>query len=94
MDAHNGPLLLLVQANITPDQEDAFNSWYYHHVPKLLEVPGWLWGRRYVGVKGDTKYLALYAVETMDAMARVMAWQLIRNRKNDGWMTGSTRAST
>ncbi len=73
MDAHNGPLLLLVQANITPDQEDAFNSWYYHHVPKLLEVPGWLWGRRYVGVKGDTKYLALYAVETMDAMVRVMA---------------------
>ncbi len=73
MDAHTGPLLLLVQANITPEQEDAFNSWYYHHVPKLLEIPGWLWGRRYVGVKGDTKYLALYAVESMEDMVRVMA---------------------
>lgn len=73
LDAHTGPLLLLVQANIDPAQEDAFNSWYYHHVPKLLEIPGWLWGRRYVGVTGETKYLALYGVESMEAMARVMA---------------------
>jgi len=73
MDAHTGPLLLLVRANIAAEQEDAFNSWYYHHVAKLLEIPGWLWGRRYVGVKGAVKYLALYSVENMDAMARVMA---------------------
>jgi hypothetical protein len=73
MDAHTGPLLLLVQANITPEQEDDFNSWYYHHVPKLLEIPGWQWGRRYVCVKGETKYLALYSVTDMEAMAQVMA---------------------
>jgi hypothetical protein len=73
MDAHTGPLLLLVQANIAPEHEDQFNSWYYHHVPKLLEIPGWRWGRRYVGVKGDTKYLALYAVESVDQLALVMA---------------------
>ena len=72
MDAHTAPLLLLVQANIAPAQEDQFNSWYYHHVPKLLEIPGWHWGRRYVGVKGETKYLALYRVQDMDAMVRVM----------------------
>jgi len=73
MDAHTGPLLLLVQMNVAPEQEDALNSWYYHHVPKLLEIPGWLWGRRYRAVKGDVKYLALYAVSDMDAMAKVMA---------------------
>ncbi|MCA8929016.1 MAG: hypothetical protein KDC18_13175 [Alphaproteobacteria bacterium] len=73
MDSHTGPLLLLVQANIAPEQEEAFNAWYYHHVPRLLEIPGWLWGRRYLNVKGTTKYLALYGVEDMDAMARVMA---------------------
>ncbi len=73
MDAHAGPLLLLVQANIAAEHEDAFNSWYYHHVPKLLEIPGWQWGRRYVGVKDDTKYLALYSVATMDAIIQVMA---------------------
>ena len=63
MDANVGPLLLLVQANICAQHEDQFNSWYYHHVPKLLEIPGWLWGRRYVCVKGETKYLALYEWE-------------------------------
>lgn len=73
MDSHTGPLLLLVQANIAPEHEDHFNSWYYHHMPKLLEIPGWLWGRRYLNVKGSTKYLALYAVETMDQLVRVMA---------------------
>lgn len=73
MDAHTGPMLLLVQANIAPEHEDAFNSWYYHHVPKLLEIPGWSWGRRYVGVKGETKYLALYSVETMDDIMKVSA---------------------
>ncbi|MGZ0190148.1 MAG: hypothetical protein ACKVH0_19470 [Alphaproteobacteria bacterium] len=73
MDAHSGPFLLLVQANITPEQEDAFNSWYYHHVPKLLEIPGWQWGRRYLNVRGETKYLALYSVATMDDLVQVMA---------------------
>lgn len=73
MDAHTGPLLLLVQANIAPEHEDRFNGWYYHHVPRLLEIPGWLWARRYLNVQGSTKYLALYAVETMDQMAQVMA---------------------
>lgn len=73
MDAHTGPLLLLVQMNIDPAQEDAFNGWYYHHIPKLLETPGWLWGRRYRGVLGETKYLALYGVADMEAMVKVMA---------------------
>lgn len=73
MDAHTGPYLLLVQANIAPENEDAYNSWYYHHVPKLLEIPGWQWGRRYVGVKGETKYIALYSIATMEALVRVFA---------------------
>ena len=73
LDAHSRPLLLLVQANIAPQHEERFNSWYYHHVPKLLEIAGWQWGRRYVGVKGDIKYLALYSVASMDAMIKVMA---------------------
>ncbi len=62
MDVHIGPLLLLVQANVTPEHEQAFNVWYYNHVPTLLEIPGYLWGRRYVNVVGDCKYLALYAI--------------------------------
>ena len=38
MDSHTGPLLLLVQANIAPEHEEALNRWYYHHVPRLLEI--------------------------------------------------------
>ena len=73
MDSHNGPLLLPVHVHIAPERADRLNRWYYHHVPKLLEIPGWLWGKRYLNVKGSPKYLALYAVENMDQMDRVMA---------------------
>ena len=62
MDTHTGPLLLLVQANVESEHEQAFNRWYYNHVPTLLEIPGYLWGRRYLNVVGDCKYLALYAI--------------------------------
>ncbi len=55
MEVHTGPLLLLVQANVAPEHERTFNIWYYQHVPTLLEIPGYLWGRRYVNVVGDTK---------------------------------------
>jgi antibiotic biosynthesis monooxygenase (ABM) superfamily enzyme len=57
------PLLLLVQANVAAEYEHDFNAWYYHHVPALLEIPGYRWGRRYQAVVGDDKYLALYEIE-------------------------------
>jgi hypothetical protein len=62
MDREDTPLLLLVQGNVVPEHERAFNLWYYQHVPTLLEIPGYLWGRRYVNVLGDVKYLALYEI--------------------------------
>jgi antibiotic biosynthesis monooxygenase (ABM) superfamily enzyme len=62
MDVHSRPLLLLVQANVTPEHESAFNVWYYQHVPTLMEIPGYAWGRRYVNIVGDIKYLALYEI--------------------------------
>jgi hypothetical protein len=42
--------------------EPAFNDWYHGHVPHLLQVPGYRWGRRYVGVFGPVRYLALYEI--------------------------------
>lgn len=72
MDAHDTPLLLLVQANVAPEHEEAFNAWYYHHVPRLLEIPGFNWGRRYVNVVGDTKYMALYELADVDTMRRLL----------------------
>ena len=55
-------LLLVVQMNVDPEHERPFNDWYHTHVPHLLEVPGYRWGRRYVGIYGDLKYLALYEI--------------------------------
>lgn len=71
MQNHETPLLLLVQANVAPEHEAAFNAWYDHHVPKLLEIPGFNWGRRYVGVRGDVKYLALYELSDAAVLARM-----------------------
>lgn len=66
------PLLLLVQANVEASHEHAFNAWYYHHVPALLEIPGYRWGRRYQAVVGDTKYLALYEIEDVTCLERLI----------------------
>lgn len=60
--APSSALLLAVQANVAPEEEAAFNDWYATHVPHLLQVPGYLWGRRYQAVFGSIRYLALYAI--------------------------------
>ena len=62
MAEQNTALLLVVQANVAQEHERAFNDWYHTHVPHLLEVPGYRWGRRYVGVVGSIRYLAIYEI--------------------------------
>src|SRR5438128_12466572 len=66
------PLLLSVQMNIAPEHEAAFNDWYHCHVPHLLQVPGYLWGRRYRGVVGPVAYLALYAIADGSWLPRLL----------------------
>ena len=66
------PLLLAVQANVEERHDAAFNAWYYHHVPALMAIPGYRWGRRYQGVVGDTKYLALYGIEDGTFLERLI----------------------
>ena len=43
--------------------ENAFNAWYYNHIPTLLQIPGYRWGRRYQAVDGDGEYLTLCEIE-------------------------------
>lgn len=62
MDAHPTPLLLTVQANVQPEHEADFNRYYHLHVPTLLEIPGYTFGRRYLGVRGEDRYLAAYGI--------------------------------
>ena len=59
-------LLLIVHTNIAPEGEDEFNDWYNDHIPHLLKVRGYLWGQRYVAMRGDRKYIAVYQIESPD----------------------------
>ena len=58
--------LLLVWTNIPQDLEREFNEWYNReHMPeRILGVPGFTRGRRFVAFDGGPRYLAMY--ETRD----------------------------
>jgi len=56
------PLLLDVRVEIVPEKERALNDWYYHHVPRLVSVPGYESGRRYVAMTPGPRYAALYEI--------------------------------
>jgi len=57
---------------VQPEHEAAFNRYYHNHVPTLLEIPGYAWGRRYVHVMGDRKYLALYQIDDATCLERLL----------------------
>jgi len=55
-----GTGLLMVWTDIDSEFEADFNRWYdEEHIPRLLQVPGFLSAGRYVAVKGAPKYLAM-----------------------------------
>jgi hypothetical protein len=57
-------LLLDVQVEIAPGKETLLNDWYYLHVPRLVSVPGYESGRRYVSLTPGPRYLALYEIRS------------------------------
>jgi hypothetical protein len=68
MASHNKGLLL-VMADIDPEDEDEFNRWYnQEHLPGRLSVPGFVSGRRYRAIDGSPKYLALYELESSEVL--------------------------
>lgn len=61
--------LLAVWTDIAPEAEREFNEWYNtEHIPELLEVPGFLSGRRYQAVDGSPQYLALYELTNVEVL--------------------------
>jgi len=60
-----GTGLLMVWSDIDAEFEAEFNRWYdEEHVPRLLQVPGFLSAGRYVArSEGQPKYLTLYEFE-------------------------------
>ncbi len=81
--ANKGPAIFLVYTDlIDPKYEEEFNAWYdTQHLPDLLALPGFLDAGRYEAVKGGPKYLAVYEIESVDALAPLD----VPNRQRGAW---------
>jgi hypothetical protein len=67
--AKKGRDIYLVYADIDPQYDEEFNAWYNtEHVPELLALPGFLDAARYEASKGGPRYLAVYELQSADAL--------------------------
>ena len=65
--------LLLVRMDMAEDKEEEFNHWYdTKHIPDILQVKGFVSGKRYKAQKGSPKYLAVYEFESADVIKTAM----------------------
>jgi hypothetical protein len=76
-EAQRDRYLLMVRTDVDADTEGRFNEWYATHVPTLMAVPGFRWGRRYHLVEGDPtepappgvqRYVAIYGIDHPDVL--------------------------
>lgn len=74
------PVILVTTVDVTPGAEEEFNRWYdEEHLPQVLACPGFLSGQRYESVLGEPRYLAIYELESEEAL-RTPEMQAVR-----GW---------
>jgi hypothetical protein len=60
-------VLLFVRTDVAPEMEEEFNRWYNEeHIPRLLKVPGVLWGKRGMNTGEGQKYIAVYEHESIE----------------------------
>jgi hypothetical protein len=73
-------MILVTTVDIKPATEDGFNRWYNEkHLPEILACPGFISGRRFECVNGEPRYIAIYELESEDAltspeMERIRGW--------------------
>ncbi len=80
-----GEGILIVWADIPAEIEDDYNEWYNReHMPdRILRMPGFLRGRRYVAVEsasGGPKYLTYYDLQSAAVMQSEAHKALRKNR--------------
>jgi hypothetical protein len=76
--AKKGRGIFLAYTDIDPKYEEEFNAWFNtEHLPELLGLPGFLDAARYVAYKGSPKYLAVYELESAEAVktAEFLKWR-------------------
>jgi hypothetical protein len=66
--------LLVFAVNVAANFKNDFNSWYtQEHIPALLEVPGVLSARRFMGTEGSHQYIAVYHLDAPE-VTKSEAW--------------------
>ena len=64
-----GTALLVVYADVDVEHDAEFNAWYNEeHVPERLSAPGFLNAARYEALRGGPRYLAVYELDSVDAL--------------------------
>jgi hypothetical protein len=59
----------MLWTDVDAEHEAEFNRWYdEEHVPRIMEVPGFLSAGRYVALRGGPKYLAMYELEDVGVL--------------------------
>jgi hypothetical protein len=78
--------------------EDEFNRWYFEeHIPERLACPGFISARRFIAVHGQPRYLALYEIDSPDALTTPQYQKLARSPATGNSVehpTGSPRTFT
>jgi hypothetical protein len=69
MPKTRGTGLLMLWTDVDAEHEAEFNRWYdEEHVPRIMEVPGFLSAGRYVALRGGPRYLAMYELEDVGVL--------------------------
>ncbi len=82
------PILWVVSLNFNaPEREQEFNKWYSEtHVPDVVEAQGVIRATRYVAlraIEGQPKYLAIYEVESEQAINSILASPELKKARED-----------
>jgi hypothetical protein len=79
--AKAGEAILLALLDYDPAHERDFNEWYNreHMRDRVVGLPGFLRGRRYISGGGNPKYAALYEAEHADSLTSDAYLELVRN---------------
>ena len=69
MVVKKGSAIMVVYTDVDPEHDAEFNAWYnQEHVPERLSAPGFLDAARYEALRGGPRYLAVYELESVDAL--------------------------
>ena len=61
--------LLTAWIEMAPEDEEEFNRWYNtEHLQQRVDIPGFVYARRYLSLEGEPKYIALYGMEKADVV--------------------------